>query len=120
MRAIRAQRTAKTEQAGYPEREATDGSLRRMKRPGSARCSEIERYDRFWYSGLMNRDEAISHDRREETPEAKTRWFRSLSIEDRMRVLCELTDLALSINPLLPERKLAQPIPGRIQVISAA
>lgn len=62
---------------------------------------------------------AVSHDRNEETPEAKARWFQSLSMEERMDLLCEFTDLALTINPALQERKLAQPVPGRIQVISA-
>jgi hypothetical protein len=68
----------------------------------------------------MHRDAAISHDRRDETPEAKARWFRSLSMADRMQMLCDLTDLALAINPSLPEKKLAQSTPGRIQVVSAA
>jgi hypothetical protein len=62
---------------------------------------------------------SISHDRREETPEAKARWFRSLSLADRMEMLCSLTDLALTVNPALLERKHAQPVAGRIQVISA-
>ena len=60
----------------------------------------------------------VSHDWEEETPEAKTRWFRSLCIADRMQMLCDLTDLALSFNPSLPEKNRAKPIPGRIQVIS--
>ena len=29
----------------------------------------------------------ISHDRGEETPEAKARWFQSLPLEERMRLL---------------------------------
>jgi hypothetical protein len=37
---------------------------------------------------------------------------------DRMQILCELTDLALSVNPSLPEKKRAKPTPGRIEVIS--
>lgn len=66
----------------------------------------------------MKREQSISHDREEETPEAKVRWFRSLRMEDRMRMLCDLTDLVLSINPCLPEKKNAKPTPGRIQVLS--
>lgn len=66
----------------------------------------------------MKREQAVSHDWAEETPEAKARWFRSLSMTDRMQILCELTDLALSVNPSLQEKKRAQPTPGRIQVIS--
>jgi hypothetical protein len=52
--------------------------------------------------------------------EAKTRWFRSLPLSERMDMLCAFTDLALTAKPTLPERKDAQPIAGRIQVISAA
>ena len=58
--------------------------------------------------------------------EAKTRWFRSLSIADRMDVFCSFTDLALSVNPKLSVRRIdgkdrnyAQPIAGRIQILSA-
>jgi hypothetical protein len=63
--------------------------------------------------------ESVSHDRREETPEAKALWFRSLSMQERMDMLCVFTDLALSVNPDLQERKHAQPVAGRIQVIAA-
>jgi len=60
---------------------------------------------------------SISHDRREETPEAKVRWFRSLPVSERMEMLCAFTDLALAANPALQERKNAQPAKGRVQVI---
>jgi hypothetical protein len=66
----------------------------------------------------MKSDRSVSHDWAEETPEAKARWFRSLRMADRMQILCDLTDLALSVNPSLSEKKRAQPTPGRIQVIS--
>jgi hypothetical protein len=46
----------------------------------------------------------ISHDRQEETPEAKARWFQSLSLSERMDVFCEITDLALTVNPSLAEK----------------
>ncbi len=52
--------------------------------------------------------------------EAKARWFQSLSLSDRMEMLCAFTDLALSVNPTLQERKHAQSVAGRIQVLSAA
>jgi hypothetical protein len=63
---------------------------------------------------------AISHDRNEETMEAKVRWFRSLSLAERMRLLCEFTDLAFALNPRILERKDAQPTHGRIQILSKA
>ena len=67
----------------------------------------------------MNVPGTVSHDRRDESPEAKARWFQSLSMAERMDLLCAYTDLALSVNPALQECKHAQPVAGRIQVISA-
>ena len=66
----------------------------------------------------MRSNDGIAHDRREETPEAKTRWFRSLPLSERMEMLCSFTDLALTVTPKLQERKHAKPIAGRIQVLS--
>jgi hypothetical protein len=63
-------------------------------------------------------NQTISHDRRDETPEAKARWFQSLSLPERMDLLCFFTDLVLSNNPQILERKDAQPIEGRIRVLS--
>jgi len=60
---------------------------------------------------------AISHDRYEESAEAKARWFRSLTVSERMEMLCSFTDLALTADPSLQERKHAQPVAGRIQVL---
>ncbi len=60
----------------------------------------------------------ISHDRKEESIEAKTRWFRGLPLEDRMELLCAFTDLALTVNPDLPDRKDAPPTDRRIQVVT--
>ena len=63
-------------------------------------------------------DKAISHDRQEETLEAKARWFQSLSLSERMDLLCFFTDLILSNNPEVVEQKDAQPIAGRVRVLS--
>ncbi len=68
----------------------------------------------------MNPNGTVTHDRGEETMEAKTRWFQSLTLADRMDMLCAFTDLALSVNPTLQEHKHAQPVAGRIQVLSVA
>ena len=62
----------------------------------------------------------VSHDREEETPEAKARWFQSLTVTERMDLLCEFTDLALSVNPQLADQKNAQQTRKRIQFLSAA
>lgn len=70
------------------------------------------------YSEGMKASGSISHSRSDETIEAKARWFQSLSLSERMDMLCAFTDLALSANPTLQERKDAQPVAGRIQVLS--
>lgn len=62
----------------------------------------------------------ISHEFAEETPEAKARWFQSLSLSERMDLLCVFTDLVLENNPLIVKRKDAKPIVGRIRVLSTA
>jgi len=62
-------------------------------------------------------EKSISHDRNDESAEAKARWFRSLALSERMEMLCSFTDLALTANLGLQERKNAQPVTGRIQVI---
>jgi len=64
--------------------------------------------------------QAISHDRQEETIEAKARWFQSLSLAERMDVLCFFTDLILANNPQVVEQKDAQPVAGRIRVVTEA
>jgi hypothetical protein len=60
----------------------------------------------------------ISHERAEETPEAKARWFQSLSLSERMDFLCLFTDLVLENNPWIAERKDAKPIAGRVRLLS--
>ena len=60
----------------------------------------------------------VSHDRQEETLEAKARWFQSLSLSERMDLLCFYTDLILSNNPKIVEQKDAQPVKGRVLVVS--
>lgn len=62
----------------------------------------------------------ISHDRLQETPEAKAQWFQSLSLAERMELLCQFTDMILEINPKIADLKDAKPITGRIQILSKA
>lgn len=62
----------------------------------------------------------ISHDRNDETIEAKVKWFRTLSLSEKMDMLCAFTDLALELNPQIPDKKYAQQTKGRIQILSAA
>ncbi len=67
----------------------------------------------------MNEITSVSHDWQEETLEAKARWFQSLPMQERMQALCDLTDLALAINPSLLEKKHVEPTARRFQIISA-
>jgi len=61
---------------------------------------------------------SISHNREEETPEMKARWFQSLTMEERMEVFCSWTDFILAANPgILEKKQHAEPVPGRIQVL---
>ena len=62
---------------------------------------------------------SVSHDRSEESLEAKARWFQSLSIKERMELLCEFTDMILALNPDIVEQKDAQPVAGRVLVLTA-
>jgi hypothetical protein len=61
----------------------------------------------------------IKHGREHESIEAKARWFQSLSIEERLDVFCEFTELALTINPHLKDPRDVNSITGRIRILSA-
>ncbi len=60
----------------------------------------------------------VTHSRQDETIEAKTRWFRSLSISERAELLNSYIDMILEVNPKIMELKRAQPIKGRIRIVS--
>ena len=45
----------------------------------------------------------ISHSWSDETLEAKARWFQSLSLSERMDMLCFFTDMILQNNPKITE-----------------
>lgn len=60
----------------------------------------------------------IIHSYSAETTEAKALWFQSLSIEDRMELLCSFTELIIQNNPGILETKHTEPVAGRIQVLS--
>ena len=57
--------------------------------------------------------------REEDTPEAKARWFQSLTLEERMDVLCWFTDLIVSVNPSIAQKHV-EPVAGRVLVLNAA
>lgn len=60
---------------------------------------------------------AVSHDFEEETVGAKARWFQSLSMTERMDLLCMFTDMVLDVNPKIMEQKEAVPVAGRVLVL---
>ena len=62
----------------------------------------------------------VTHDRAEESIEAKTLWFRSLNLAERMDMLCAFTELLLMTNPKIVEQKNAESIQGRVLVIELA
>jgi len=62
----------------------------------------------------------VTHDRTEETIEAKVLWFRSLTLIERMEMLCAFTELLLVTNPKIVEQRNAQSIEGRVLVLTAA
>ena len=63
---------------------------------------------------------AVTHSWTEETSESKARWFQSLSLNERMNMLCWFTDMILSANPGIAEQKDAEPIAGRVLVLTKA
>lgn len=61
---------------------------------------------------------SVTHDRREETIEAKTLWFRSLTLAERMDMLSAFTELLLLTNPKIVEQRDAEPVEGRVLVLT--
>lgn len=71
------------------------------------------------YTELMDPIGSVSHERQHETIEAKARWFGALTPEQRLDLFCAFTDLALTVDPTIAERKHVEPVAGRIQVLPA-
>ncbi|MBX3059400.1 MAG: hypothetical protein KF770_23260 [Anaerolineae bacterium] len=66
----------------------------------------------------MKDTRSVTHDWQDESDEAKARWFQSLSLSERMDMFCWFTDMVLSANPGIVEQKDAEPIAGRILVLT--
>ncbi len=62
----------------------------------------------------------ISHSFAEETPQGKAKWFQTLSIEERMEMLCTFTDFILSMNPTIADRRDAESTATRIRILTKA
>jgi len=65
-------------------------------------------------------EKSISHSFDDETPEAKARWFQSLTLSERMDMLCYFTDMVLDNNPQIVENRDVKSVTGRIQVLEKA
>ncbi len=63
---------------------------------------------------------SVSHDFREESGEAKARWFSGLTLAERMDLLVAFTDLILENNPGIVDKTDAQPVEGRVRVLTKA
>jgi len=61
---------------------------------------------------------SVSHDRRQETVEAKARWFQSLPRTARMELLCFYTDLILENNPTIMEKRDAEQASRGVRVLA--
>ena len=61
---------------------------------------------------------AVSHSRIDESPEAKARWFQSLTLSERMEIFCYYTGMALNANPQIADSKDAKPASRRILILS--
>jgi hypothetical protein len=59
----------------------------------------------------------VHHGWEHETIEAKARWFQSLTMEERMELLCEFTNLALALNPGLADKKHARPAQKGVRIL---
>ncbi len=62
----------------------------------------------------------IVHDIQEESIEAKARWFQELTMGERMKNLCDFTELAMVLNPKIGDQRIVKSITGRVQVLSAS
>lgn len=59
----------------------------------------------------------LVHEREEETSIAKARWFQTLSLQERMDLLCWFTDLILATQPKIAEHKDVEPVTERVRVL---
>ncbi|MDA1249871.1 MAG: hypothetical protein O2820_11685 [Planctomycetota bacterium] len=67
---------------------------------------------------LMAESISVSHSREDESLLEKARWFHGLSLEQRMEIFCEMSELILATRPELVRNKPhAEPVPGRVQVL---
>jgi hypothetical protein len=61
---------------------------------------------------------SISHDLEDESFEAKALWFQSLTIEERLELFDEITEMALELNPDLANGTDAETPSERLRVLT--
>jgi hypothetical protein len=61
---------------------------------------------------------SVSHSFADESIDAKARWFRNLSIEERMRMFVAFTNLILENNPEIAKKKHVRTASDRIRILS--
>lgn len=79
---------------------------------------DLREYFHPIYAILRSMEKGISYDRSEESLAAKTRWFQTLSEEERLAYFNEVTEIALQNDPDLPNKKSARSITGRIKILT--
>ncbi|MCW5969469.1 MAG: hypothetical protein KIT57_13255 [Blastocatellales bacterium] len=89
-------------------------ALRKNKTAKNSPPQAIERRP----CGMVMVQPEVSHSRYEEEPEAKARWFQSLTLSERMDMLCFFTDLILSNSPAIADSRDDQPTSRRVRVVS--
>jgi hypothetical protein len=70
----------------------------------------------MWYSEFMLEPKVIQS-REAETIQAKALWFKSLTVEERLDIFCEITEMALALHPELAQGTHVTPLPANTQVI---
>jgi len=60
----------------------------------------------------------LSHDREDESLEAKALWFQSLTVEERLELFDEITELALELHPELANGSDAETPSERLRVLT--
>ncbi len=61
----------------------------------------------------------VSHDRADGEMDSQARWFQSLSIPERIRVMNSMLELTLAGGHHLPRKPHAESVPGRVQVLES-
>lgn len=64
-------------------------------------------------------NESVSHSFADESIDAKAKWFKSLSIEERMDVFVAFTNLILENNPDIVNQKDIKRALGNVRILAA-